>query len=39
MAEMDEHDFAEMVEQSPVRTYMVEYREPSKDGVPGRLVG
>jgi arginine-tRNA-protein transferase len=29
MAEMDESDFADMVEQTPVRTYIVEYREPS----------
>jgi leucyl-tRNA---protein transferase len=39
MAEMDESDFADMVEQTPVRTYLVEYREPSKDGKPGKLVG
>ena len=39
MAEMDESDFADMVEQTPVRTYVVEYREPSKDGRPGKLVG
>ena len=39
MAEMDEHDFADMVEQSPVKTYIVEYREPSADGRPGKLVG
>jgi leucyl-tRNA---protein transferase len=39
MAEMDETDFADMVEQSPVRTYMIEYREPSKGGRPGKLVG
>ena len=39
MAEMDEHDFADMVEQTPVRTYVVEYREPSVDGRPGKLVG
>ena len=32
-------DFADMVEQTPVRTYVVEYREPSVDGRPGRLVG
>ncbi len=29
MVEMDEHDFSDMVEQSPVKTYIVEYREPS----------
>jgi len=39
MAEMDEHDFADMVEQTPVRTYVVEYREPSVDDRPGKLVG
>ena len=39
MVEMDEHDFSDMVEQSPVKTYIVEYREPTVDGVPGRLVG
>ena len=39
MAEMDESDYADMVEQTPVRTYVLEYREPSKDGKPGQLVG
>jgi arginyl-tRNA--protein-N-Asp/Glu arginylyltransferase len=39
MAEMDELDFADMVEQTPVETYVMEYREPSTDGRPGRLVG
>jgi arginine-tRNA-protein transferase len=39
MAEMDESDFADMVEQTPVRTYVIEYREPSADGRPGKLVG
>lgn len=39
MAAMDAHDFADMVEQSPVDTVIVEYREPSVDGRPGRLVG
>lgn len=39
MAEMDESDFADMIEQSPVRTYVIEYREPSKNGEPGKLVG
>jgi len=39
MAEMDENDFADMVEQTPVRTYVVEYREPSVDGRPGKLIG
>ena len=39
MAEMDEHDFADMVEQTSVDTYVIEYREPSVDGQPGRLIG
>ena len=39
MVEMDEHDFSDMVEQTPVNTYIVEYREPTVDGTPGRLVG
>ncbi|HXC73941.1 MAG TPA: arginyltransferase [Sphingomicrobium sp.] len=39
MAEMDESDFADMVEQTPVRTYVIEYREPSTGGVPGKLIG
>jgi arginine-tRNA-protein transferase len=39
MAEMDESDFADMVEQTPVKTYLIEYREPSTGGRPGRLVG
>ena len=39
MAEMDESDFADMVEQTPVRTYVIEYREPSTDGRAGKLVG
>jgi arginyl-tRNA--protein-N-Asp/Glu arginylyltransferase len=40
MTAMDEVDFAEMVEHSPVTSYVIEYREPSGDGMtPGRLVG
>jgi arginine-tRNA-protein transferase len=39
MTDMDETDFADMVEQSPVRTYMIEYREPSENGRRGKLVG
>lgn len=40
MANMDEVDFADMVEHTPVSTYVIEYREPSADGIaPGRLVG
>ncbi|MBB5709671.1 arginyltransferase [Sphingomonas xinjiangensis] len=39
MAAMDESDYADMVEQSPVSSYVIEYREPSVDGARGRLVG
>ncbi len=39
MADMDELDFADMVEQTPVNTYIVEYREPTVGDRPGRLVG
>lgn len=39
MATMDEVDFADMVEHTPVDSYVIEYREPSLDGTPGRLVG
>lgn len=40
MTTMDDTDFADMVEHSPVTSYVIEYREPSADGVtPGRLVG
>lgn len=39
MADMDEQDFADMVEQTPVESHMIEYREPTADGRPGRLVG
>ncbi len=39
MAAMDEGDYADMVEQSPVTSYVVEYREPGVDGERGRLVG
>jgi arginine-tRNA-protein transferase len=40
MATMDDVDYADMVEHTPVTTYIIEYREPSADGVtPGKLVG
>jgi arginine-tRNA-protein transferase len=39
MAGMDESDYADMVEQSPVNSFIVEYREPSVNGRPGKLVG
>lgn len=39
MADMDEQDFADMVEQTPVDSLVMEYREPTEDGSIGRLVG
>lgn len=39
MTEMDELDYADMVEHSPVDSYVIEYREPTRDGSPGKLVG
>ena len=39
MAEMDAFDFSDMIEQTPVDTVVIEYREPGIDGKPGRLVG
>jgi arginyl-tRNA--protein-N-Asp/Glu arginylyltransferase len=39
MATMDEADFADMVEHTPVDSWVVEYREATLDGVPGKLVG
>lgn len=39
MSNMDEMDYADMVEQTPVHSYVIEYREPSTGGRPGRLVG
>ncbi len=39
MASMDEIDFADMVEHTPVDSFLVEYREPTASGAPGRLVG
>jgi arginine-tRNA-protein transferase len=39
MAAMDESDYADMVEQSPVSSYVIEYREPSVNGERGRLIG
>jgi arginyl-tRNA--protein-N-Asp/Glu arginylyltransferase len=39
MAGMDEVDFADMIEHSAVDTQVVEYREPSLGGRPGKLVG
>lgn len=39
MAGMDESDYADMIEQSPVKSSIVEYREPPAHGRRGRLVG
>ncbi|MFM5923613.1 MAG: arginyltransferase [Novosphingobium sp.] len=39
MTSMDEVDFADMVEHTPVDSWLVEYREPTADGAPGRLIG
>ncbi len=39
MANMDEVDFADMIEHTPVDSHIIEYREPGLDGEPGRLVG
>jgi len=38
MADMTWSDFVAMVEDTAVRTYLVEYRTPSHDGGPGQLV-
>ena len=39
MSTMDELDYADMVEHTPVTSTLVEYREPTDDGSPGKLVG
>lgn len=39
MAEMDDTDYADMVEHTPVDSYIIEYREKGANGLPGRLVG
>ena len=39
MTDMDDMDYADMVEQSPVKSHIVEYREPGRFGQPGKLVG
>ncbi len=38
MAQMDETDYADMVEHSNVSSYVIEYREPSASERPGKLV-
>jgi len=39
MSAMDEMDYADMIEQTPVTSYVIEYREPGDGETPGRLVG
>ena len=39
MTRMEESDFADMVEHSPVSSYVIEYREPVVGSRPGRLIG
>ncbi len=39
MASMDEMDYADMVEHTPVSSCLIEYRETDENGEPGRLVG
>ncbi len=39
MSEMDDVDYADMVEQTPVSSFIIEYREPDENGEQGRLVG
>lgn len=39
MSAMDELDYADMIEHTPVTSTVVEYREPTTTGEPGRLVG
>lgn len=39
MVGMDEGDYADMVEHSPVNSVIVEYRLPGENGVQGRLIG
>ena len=39
MAAMDEDDYADMVEHSPVNSFVLEYREPATDGRRGKLIG
>jgi leucyl-tRNA---protein transferase len=39
MVDMDDMDFADMIEQSPVHSQVIEYRLPGSYGRPGQLVG
>jgi len=38
MAGMDEEDYADMIEHSPVNSVIVEYREPGQNGAQGKLL-
>lgn len=39
MVGMDDVDYADMVEQTSVNSFVIEYREPTVNGKPGKLVG
>lgn len=39
MSAMDELDYADMIEHTPVTSTVVEFREPTETGEPGKLVG
>ncbi|MBV7264891.1 arginyltransferase [Erythrobacter ani] len=39
MSAMDELDYADMIEHTPVTSTVIEYREPTTNGEPGKLVG
>jgi leucyl-tRNA---protein transferase len=39
MSAMDELDYADMIEHTPVSTVVTEYREPEANGRPGKLIG
>lgn len=39
MSAMDELDYADMIEHTPVSTVVTEYREPDANGRPGKLIG
>ncbi len=39
MSQMDEIDYADMIEHTPVTSTVIEYREPTTDGTQGTLVG
>jgi leucyl-tRNA---protein transferase len=39
MVDMDDMDYADMVEQSPVQSQVIEYRTPARFNKPGELVG